>query len=444
MTLTRRDKVVTVILVVLILVLLYMLQCHWRNRFGSHGEAKPVGEVEYKYHQVQRKYSDRMLWEDVESKTPVYPYDWVMTKDKSDARITLKNGMKVEMDPESMVEIDENRDGVGLTLRDGTIRADTRDSKSGTITASDGTRIDLTKGNAQISTDGKNLSIDVKEGKATVKNRDKESKLGPGESGSVDRTGIRKEKTSIVLKSPPQDMIVEDPSRPVNFAFDAGAGARDCAIALSSGGRKRTIRVESSQHSEKLGDGTYQWRVSCTLKGQKVSSQAGAFRVRPEGYKSQVAVSSPNGADKNQNVAAVTQPDKQGNPPKDGSTQAVNPATTANPENQKLAARAPGQVTMEPDEIKTAVRISWNTAGKDWSYRVRVADSRDFSDPLITRNVTGKGQTTVSLKPGEYYYRVDMRSSANGKAIASTAPQKITVVRKKLPAPPRVKSVQAD
>lgn len=90
------------------------------------------------------------------------------------------------------------------------------------------------------------------------------------------------------------------------------------------------------------------------------------------------------------------------------------------------------------------MRISWNTAGKDWSYRVRVADSRDFSDPLITRNVTGKGQTTVSLKPGEYYYRVDMRSSANGKAIASTAPQKITVVRKKLPAPPRVKSVQAD
>jgi hypothetical protein len=128
MTLSRRDKIVTAILVLLMLVLLYMLQCHWRNRFGSHGEAKPVGEVEYKYHQVQRKYSDRMLWEDVESKTPVYPYDWVMTKDKSDARITLKSGMKVEMDPESMVEIDENRDGVGLTLRDGTILADTRES----------------------------------------------------------------------------------------------------------------------------------------------------------------------------------------------------------------------------------------------------------------------------------------------------------------------------
>ena len=135
MKLSRRDKVVTIILIVTILILIYIMQCHWRNRFGDRGEAKPVGTVEYKYHQVQRKFSDRMLWEDVDTKSPIYAYDWVMTKDKSDARITLNNGMKVDMDPESMVEIDETRDGVGLTLRDGSIRADTRESKNGSITA---------------------------------------------------------------------------------------------------------------------------------------------------------------------------------------------------------------------------------------------------------------------------------------------------------------------
>ncbi len=513
MKLSRRDKVVTVILIVVMLILIYIMQCHWRNRFGSRGESKPVGHVEYKYHQVQRKFSDRMLWEDVESKSAIYAYDWVMTKDKSDARITLNNGMKVDMDPESMVEIDETRDGVGLTLRDGTIRADTRTSKNGSITAADGTKIDLSGADAQITTDGKNVSVDVKEGSATLKNRDKESKVGAGEIGNVNTSGFSKEKTSIILRSPAQGAVQESASAPVNFAFDAPPGSDNCKISLSGNKAKRLLAVSGGSRSERLADGTYKWRVTCNQKGQAVSSPTGTFRVRPTAnfalvspspgqvvyanqtenlalrwrsngpvkaelsrsadFSSPVKASETGGqslavpnlkpgkyywrvypaGDRAQALSSSFTVSEKGellaeNTDKNNQTGKKNKSEKTEkaekPENFRITARAESRVNMEPDAKTAGVRISWTPVNKKHQYRVRIADSKDFSGELVTRDVTGKGQATVPLAPGEYFYRVDVRKGAGTRPMASTLPQKITVTKKKLPPPPRVKSVQAD
>lgn len=507
MKLSRRDKVVTVILIVVILILIYIMQCHWHNRFGERGEAKPVGTVEYKYHQVQRKYSDRMLWEDVDTKSAIYAYDWVMTKDKSDARITLNNGMKVDMDPESMVEIDETRDGVGLTLRDGTIRADTRQSKSGSITAADGTKIDLSGADAQITTDGKNLSVDVKEGNATLKNRDKESKVGAGEIGNVSNGGFNKEKTSIALKSPGQGTVQASSAVPVNFSFDAPPGAENCKISLSGNKSKRTIAVTGKSHSERLADGSYQWRVACKLKAENISSSTGAFRVRPA---SNFALISPTPgqtiyANQAENLALrwrssgpvkaeISRNPDFSNPVKNAETsgqslsaaklqpgkyywrvyptgdksQALSSSFTVSdkgelltgtdenaekkkktekaekPENVKLVARAGTKQTIEPDAKTAAVKVSWTPVNRSLRYKVRVATGKDFADEVASREVTGKGQLTIPLGPGEYFYRVDARKGTATRLLASTLPQKITVTKKKLPPPPRVKSVQAD
>ncbi|MBN8220606.1 MAG: FecR domain-containing protein [Spirochaetes bacterium] len=507
MKLSRRDKVVTVILVVIILILIYIMQCHWRNRFGDRGEAKPVGTVEYKYHQVQRKYSDRMLWEDVETKSAIYAYDWVMTKDKSDARITLNNGMKVDMDPESMVEIDETRDGVGLTLRDGTIRADTRGSKNGSITAADGTKIDLSGADAQITTDGKNVSVDVKEGNATLKSHDKESKVGAGEIGNLSSSGFTKEKTSIVLKSPAVGAVQESAATPVQFAFDAPPGSEDCKISLSGNKTKRLLAVKGGARSEKLGDGTYKWRVTCSLKGQTVSSPTGTFRVRPgqnfallspapgqvvyanqtEGlalrwrsngpvkaelsrsadFSAPVKTADTSGqslavpnlkpgkyywrvspaGDKNQALSSsFTVSDKGELLAQSDEKNGKKPKTDKNekPENLRITARSESKFIIEPDAKTAPVRIAWTPVNKKMQYRVRISESKDFSEELASRDVSGKGQATLPLGPGTYYYRVDMRKAAGTRPLASTIPQKITVTQKKLPPPPRVKSVQAE
>lgn len=522
MVLSRRDKAVTAILVAVILILLYIMQCHWRNRFGVRGDAKPVGEVEYKYHRVQRKYSDRMLWEDVEPKTPVYPYDWVMTKEKSDARITLNNGIKVDMDPESMVEIDETRDGVGLILRDGTVRADTRDAKSGTITAADGTRIDLERGEAQISTDGQSLSVDVKEGKATLRNGGHETRAQAGEVINKTQTGVSKARTVIQLKSPQQEIVLDDPERPVDFVFEAPQGSDNCRIHINAGKKnERVVSVRAgTTHSERLSDGTYHWRATCQAAGEQVSSGTGVFRMRPaarfalvsplagetvtannaetltlrwrsEGKvrvelaenpafspvirsseSSSTALPVPNlkpgryywrvtslsdgnrrlqsefvvsekgelltevdraeGREKTRTVPPVTSKEK----PKEAREQAQKPL--------RLSTSAPASVIIEPDAAKAAVRISWKPVDSQLSYRLSVSADEYFSEEFAARQAVGKGSAVVTLPPGTYYYRVRAARRNGGRSLGVSQARKVEIRRKKLPPPPRVKSVQAE
>lgn len=508
MRLSRRDKVVTGILLLIIALLIYLMQCHWRNRFGSHGEAKPVGEVVYKYHQVQRKLSDRMLWEDVESKSPIFAYDWVMTKDKSDARITLKNGMKVDMDPESMVEIDETQAGVGLTLKDGTIRADTRESKEGTIMTPDGTKIDLSKAAAQITADGKNVSVDVQHGNATLKNRDKEAKVAAGEIGNVTASGLSKEKTGVILKSPGQGDIFTDPDKAVTLAFEAPKGSDGCSIEVAGNKSKRTLAANDGKRSEKFRDGTYTWRVRCKLKGEPISSPTGVFRMRPQSDFALVAPAPGEQITANRAEGLVLKWRSSGsvhadvataadfaNPVKsadvDGQSLAVPnlkpgkyywrvypqgqksgalsssfsvsekgelltqtdpeaskeirpPQNTSKPEKVSIKAVSDAKIFIEPDVETGRVAISWTPVNKTYSYRVRVAGDAGFTEPVVNTTVAGKNRTNLQLKPGEYYYRVEVRKSKAGRALASTLPQKISVMRKKLPPPPKVKSVQAD
>jgi hypothetical protein len=514
MLLSRRDKAVTAILLAIIVILLYMLQCHWRNRFGARGDAKPVGEVEYKYYRVQRKYADRMLWEEVEPKTPVYAYDWVMTKEKSDARITLKNGIKVDMDPESMVEIDETRDGVGLTLRDGTIRADTRDAKSGIITAADGTRIDLEKGQAQISTDGQALSVDVKEGRATLREGDQETKAQAGEVISKTKKGISKSKTAITLKSPQQEIVLDDPMRPVDFAFEAPPGSDDCKIHLNAGNKtERVVRVKAgTTHKERLEDGTYHWRATCQIAGEPVSSSTGVFRIRPEAafallYPQKGETVSANNADtlalrwrsegkvkveladnaafspviqsgesssgsypvpnlkpgkyywrvtdlgaQNRRLQSEFVVSDQGElltevePLKAGkkgqAAKAVGSADAANP--LRIRAIAPESISIEPDAESAAVRIRWAPVNPQLSYRLAVSSDENFSQEHSSKQVLGKDSVVVNLPPGTYYYRVSASGKTGGRPLGVSQARKVEIRRKKLPLPPKVKSVQAE
>jgi len=529
MKLSRRDKVVTVILLIVIALLSYLMHCHWRNRFGSRGEAKPVGEVEYKYHQVQRKYSDRMIWEDVESRSPIYAYDWVMTKDKSDARITLNNGMKVDMDPESMVEIDETRDGVGLTLRDGTIRADSRSAKKGaSITAADGTKIDLDKANAQITSDGNGLSVDVKEGSATVKNRDQKTTVGAGEIGNVSQKGVSKEKTSIVLKSPAVGAVLDDPSKPVEFSFSAPADAEACTISLNAPGKpRRTITVRGGSHSEKVVDGSYQWRVSCRANGVIITSSGGAFRMRPQqnfallsptpgqvvtannaeslrlawrssgpvhvdvaansafspvseshdvngqaltvknlkpgqyywrvypaGNKSAALQSSFTVSAQGELLAESDAAEKTMANEKikkaEAEKQAADKKTDQKQQGDKsslatkITAKGASNLTLEPDQKTGGFTATWSPVNKKYRYRLRVASDERLTEDLKTQTVTGKSGAKVQLPEGEFYYRVDVLPASGSRPLASSTLRSVNVRRKRLPPPPKVKSVQAE
>ncbi len=506
MVISRRDKIVTVVLLLIVAILLYVLQCHWKARSGSRADTKPVGEVEYKYHKVQRKFTDSMLWDDVAPKTPIYPYDWIMTQEKSDARITLKNGMKIEMDPDSMVEIALLDDKVGLQLRDGTIRADTRNAKDGVIRLADGSRIDLKDGEAHITSSASGVSVDVKEGTAVLDQGGQKTQAQAGEILQKTDTGVTKTKPTIVLKSPPQEIVLDDPTRSVDFSFEAPPGSEECRVILDLGeGKTKTISVPVGKtSSEKLSDGTYHWRATCRKGKEALTSSTGVFRIRPG---SSVTLISPQAnqviaANESESLAmrwqsqgkvrvelsdnaqfspvlekqettAQSIPQKNLKPgkyfwrvtPLDEQQKSVQSSFTVSEKGELLTeadknttkksgkattekltpvkVSAPSKVSLEPDENYAQVRFEWSPVVKSHSYYLEVSPQKDFSPLAYSAKKKGKAATGAELSPGIYYYRV-LSQAPHATKRTSSAVGRITITKKPLPEPPRVKSVESE
>ncbi|HRP68979.1 MAG TPA: FecR domain-containing protein [Turneriella sp.] len=519
MQLSRRDKVVTTVVVAIILVLLYFLQCHCRNQGQGRSDAQPVGVVEYKYHQVQRKFSDSMQWQDVDAKSPVYAYDWVMTKSKSDARITLNNGMKVDMDPDAMIEIDENQAGVGMTLHGGSVRADTRGAKNAKLKTADGTEIELNDARAQIASDGKSLAIDVKEGSASVKKEGGDAqRVNAGEIATLEKGNLTKEKVSIRLVKPTDALILDDSSKDVEFVFEKPADAKDCQVLLTGEEGGRTLKATSSPVRARVGEGSYKWRVECKQNEKTITSGTGLFRMRA-GAMLEVVYPQPGQtvyANEAQNLAlrwksntpvqieladdaafqnklrteksdnqilavGTLKPGRyfwrltpESGAPKVASfsvsekgellaetdtqsskeqplvkkietkTELKNESPKTTKKNQALTTVSKTNYTIEPDARVAQVPISWSPVNAAYTYRVRVAPSKDLVQSVNITPVKGKGKATLSLKPGTHYYRVDAFVQGNKKPVAQSPVKQIQVAQKKLPPPPRVKSVEAD
>ena len=193
---------------------------------------------------------------------------------------------------------------------------------------------------------------------------------------------------------------------------------------------KSTQTTGQSLAVSNLPPGKYYWRVYPA--GNKSQALNSSFTVSDKGEL--LTQTDENGQKKNttEKKTTVKKTEKTGKTEK-----------TEKPENVRLTARSESRVSIEPDAKTAQVRVSWSPVNKTHKYRVRVSETKDFAEELMARDVSGKGVVTLPLKPGEYYYRVEARKGST-RPLASTLPQKITVTKKKLPPPPRVKSVQAE
>jgi hypothetical protein len=110
----------------------------------------------------------------------------------------------------------------------------------------------------------------------------------------------------------------------------------------------------------------------------------------------------------------------------------------------RLTTTAPGTVTIEPDASQAEVPISWTPVNPKWRYRLIVSTEEFFSEEFLSKQVNGKGSALVRLPPGTYYYRIEAQRGKDGGAMGISQARKVEIRRKNLPAPPRVKSVQAE
>jgi len=464
MKLSRRDYTITALLIILIALLIYLIDCHCRSKHANRASTKPVGTVEYKYHDVQRKASDRLAWEPVKPKTELYRYDSVMTKDKSDARIHLNNGLKVEVDPNTMLEIDFIDEQESIALKEGGVKVDSKNAKGATITTSDGTRINLDKAKAQINASSEGVSVDVKEGNVNLAKDGKSTQLTAGEQIRQSKSGeIKKQKSTIRLIAPLDGAILNTSKNGIQFQWELEEKNEACSLNMTSNSKTtRTHAVQGTSISLKLADGSFSWQIKC----KNAVSATHQFRLRPQGYREETlaVTQQPDLKKPDQETTASTQinstepsisspklSEDQKNLTVRNDKPKTKPSTT--PNNLRDVAReitisgdANKRIFIEPDARSGNVRLAWRLSppGKKMTYTVKVSKDSEFSDSALSREVGANNSARLKLTPGKYFYRIDVFDSNRNEKLASSPTGSIEIVRKKLPDPPEVKSVTAD
>ena len=96
-----RDYLVFFICICILSICSYYLYWDFHVKPEIRGEEKQ-GFITYKYKVAQRKFPSRMIWEDAEQMLPIYNKDSIRTDFLSEAIVTLNNGVKIELDPDSM------------------------------------------------------------------------------------------------------------------------------------------------------------------------------------------------------------------------------------------------------------------------------------------------------------------------------------------------------
>ncbi len=397
MRFSKNDASFTALMLAVIIFLSYLLYQNFASRINALEGSKPVGTVIYKHHKVKRKYYGRFVWESVQPETPIFLMDSILTHDQSDAIINLNNGAKVEMDANSLVEIDLINDGLGIKLRKGGITASGNSGKKVMVESKDGTRIDVSKASARLSQDKSGLKVAVKTGQVTVQQKDKAKRtVREGKQLQVDNTGKLTEKSiTIQLLSPNDGKIIQ-----TNPKIDSTDSTKNQNFPVtfqwkttSSSGAVRRFKVFVSQ------DAGFEQNSSSTIVrfiNSSNTSNASAIKIdlRMGAWYWKV-----EGVDKTGQVKEISH------------IQSFKIV----PNNQIILFTPNDKSSIAFNNSKQTIFFSWQTPWEDAQVVYELASSPNMQSPIRQQKTRNNSFVVTGLKPGKYFWRVSFTLPSSGK-----------------------------
>ncbi len=357
---SRRDIVFVALMLLLISFLGVLLHRNYSRRSIASEGAIKAGFVQYKYHVVQRKFIDRLIWEDVDSKTVIYLYDSVLTHDKSDAVITLENGFRLELDPDSMVEIDLIGDRIGVSLKSGSVRADGGQGNS-FLKTGDGLVFDLKKSSVKIKTSDKGTEVEVRDGRPTVELNGEKTKLEKGKILEYKGNLLTIRESLYSLDSPRDGSVflAEGSSRPVLFSASKNQNRQMASetilLSVNSDLSKAETYPLAPDTRLSLEEGTYYWRIiGRASDGKEFISSTSMFRIQKR--------------------------------------EIIRPYY---PGNGELVQAERGDLT-----------FAWEESEFANEYEFELAKDESFSDVVLSERVPENRKRVENLSEGTYYWRV--------------------------------------
>ncbi|MDR1316116.1 MAG: hypothetical protein LBK13_04505 [Spirochaetales bacterium] len=349
----------------------------------------PVGIITLKYRTAQRRFEDRVVWDRLQTKSPVYNGDFIRTADLSEATVSFSGDVEnpeagsaaggntatgsaaadIDLSGNSLIQI-HYADSPSIDLREGNLSVAAGGSSPVNLSAS-GVHVEIGPGGLiSASADADGLDMRVVEGSALFDTASGIQQVAAGEVVSLAADGSVLLEPRVVVLSPRPNarlLVSEDTARPVNFSWRAhnledGDSVRIETAADQGFSRilmQDTVRDSGTQMPLSLAPGTYFWRVY-PLRGESSSPLSRASTGR---------------------LTIIHAP---------------SPRAIAPVEDSVYSFR-----TRFP-----AVRFQWTQQEYALYYSFEAADNPELTNPVLRIRAQGTSFVSSDLGAGRWYWRV--------------------------------------
>ncbi len=349
----KREIQVGVFCFIVFFFSLYLL--YFESKSGGGSGKEMMGTVSFRYKTAQRKFPDRMLWEDLEQGMPVYDRDSIRTDEASEAIVFLKSGTRIELDPQSMLVLQMKENRETLDLNEGNILVESGKKVLSVIAGSVGLEAELGS-RFQVTKDKDQTRVEVQMGELDwIEGDSTKLKLGEKEI-AVNGAKISTNWNLIT----PEDSFRFFPAgqeQSVEFRWDGG---EDGILEISS---KRDFTStffkkvsKEKNHKQNFKEGIYFWRI-VSKDGKKIS-EVSKFRVLP---------------------------------------------------NSPVELHYPKKDLSQEDRT---VAFSWTKQKIASGYKLQISSDPNFSSPSETQLF--RTNFSLTLEPGTYYWRVQSYTNLPG------------------------------
>jgi len=369
----------------------YYLYLDFNAKPGLRG-AEKQGFITFKYKVAQRKFPSRMIWEDVEQMLPIYNKDSIRTDVLSEAIVTLNNGVKIELDPDSMFVLNIHEKTVDVTLERGSVLLSATKALADPNDFSlsyKNTKLKFQEGTGQFKVLEKEDSIEVvsSKGSTTITTGQNTESIFEKQKAKFDFTKDKLDKVDLnyfdMRPAHNARYFIDENTKEILFEWSAKGD--ELPIVEVSPDRLLKNQVLQLQSKEKrvakeFTEGIYYWKLK-TVDGDLTETRK--FRI------------------------------------------------IKNPPLSLIAPSDNRQIKTKTGE--SLVNFLWSKRELALSYHFEISNDNTFKNLIVSRNVF-KNRISIPLSLGQYYWRVRSVDSIPG-ANSKTGINSFTIEKEDIPEP---------
>lgn len=361
----RKSDFIFTLVIALIEVCLLVLYFSLALFINKH--RRQMGEIIFKERIATRRQTDSFNWQTLYTRSPVYEFDTIRTSDAAEAEILFLDGTKLDLLENTLVKLQGLDDEYFADIESGSVSVEA--GSSGKNISLAGKVISLFESaKLSLSNIAGVTNVEVYEGEASILENGKQLVLSTLQKIMFAEDGKPSEVQTVERKKIPtkrnQKLVTFEKNTPVVFSFVA-ENANDAKVVLSRDKKFKKIYKTLSEFVQDAND-------------KNLFSAKENIDLNKVYWK----VVYSNGEESEVQSVSIQQVKKLA-----GSQVQAHSKVISDGENQKI-------------------KFTWETIEDATSYTFEIADTKDFSEPLVKQTTRNSSTQVSDLDDGNYYWRV--------------------------------------